>query len=145
MKNDSVKKYMGLTVLGLVLLAVGLGLIKWQGDAEGMLRTLPYICVGVGAGVFGSNLGTAIKLRQFKKHPETARQVEIEEKDERNIAISNQAKAKAYDLMLVLYSALLLGFALMQVALQVILALVGAYLLVVFTMVYYLAKYQEEM
>ncbi len=70
--------------------------------------------------------------------------MEIELKDERNIAIGQKAKAKAYDLMLFVYGALLLAFVLMRVELYILLALVAAYLLLAF-MIYYINKYQKEM
>lgn len=120
-------------------------LAKSLPDAQGIMRTLPYICVGIGAGIFGGNLGTAIKNQLLKKDPNAARQMEIDIKDECNIAISNRAKAKAYDLMLMAYSALILAFALMQVDMYVVLTLIAVYLFVIFSMVFYISKYHKEM
>jgi hypothetical protein len=120
-------------------------LIKLLPDVDGILKTFPYICVGLGSGLLGSNLGTAIKNRVALKNPQIAKQVEIEEKDERNRAISDRAKAKAYELMLYTYSAILLAFALMGVELYVVLTLVAVYLFIVSTNAYYLIKYHKEM
>jgi 4-hydroxybenzoate polyprenyltransferase len=71
--------------------------------------------------------------------------MEIERKDERNIAISNRSKAKAYDLMIFVFGALMLSFALMGVDLVLILLLVFAYLFVVGYGIFYRIKYDKEM
>jgi hypothetical protein len=145
MKNNSVGKYVALTTLGFVMLSVGLVLAASLSNAQGIMRTFPYICVGVGAGIFGGNLGTAIRNQFLKKAPHIAKQIEIDTKDERNMAISNKAKAKAYDLMLMVYGALILAFALMQVDMYVILTFVAAYLFVISMEVFYINKYHKEM
>lgn len=120
-------------------------MIKLVPEADGILRTLPYLCVGVGAGIFGVNLGTAITNRIMKKNPQAAKQVEIEQKDERNQSIRNKAKARAYDMMLFVYAAILLAFGLMQVDMYILLTLVVVYLFFVITAAYYLTKYHKEM
>lgn len=145
MKNNSVGKYVALAAFGFILFVAGLALAISLPDAQGIMRTLPYICVGIGSGIFGENLGTAIKNRHLKKDPNAAKQLEIDTKDERNVAINNRAKAKAFDLMLIVYGALMLAFALMRVDMYVVLAFVAAYLFVVFSMVYYINKYHKEM
>lgn len=145
MKNNSVGKYVMFSVLGFVMLIAGIMLAIFMPNAQGFMLTLPYILVGVGAGIFGGNLGTAIKNQHLKKDPKAYKQIEINTKDERNIAINNRAKAKAYDIMLIAFSALILAFALMQVELYVVLALVGVYLFVVSSMVFYIYKYHKEM
>ncbi|HBN83561.1 MAG TPA: hypothetical protein DDZ89_06915 [Clostridiales bacterium] len=145
MKNNSVGKHVVLVVFGLILLISGLLLLIFLPDAHGVMLTLPYICIGIGAGIFGGNLGTAIKNHHIKKDPTLAKQIEIEEKDERNIVINSRAKAKSYDLMLMVFSALILTFAFMQVDLYVVLTLVAAYLFIVFSMVFYIYKYNKEM
>ena len=145
MRTNSVGKYVVLAAIGFVLLVAGLVLAISLPDAQGIMGTLPYICVGIGAGLFGGNLGAAISNHLLKKYPNLAKQKEIDTKDERNIAIGNKAKAKAFDLMLMVYSMLMLAFALMQVDMYVILAFVAAYLFIVFSMVYYINKYNKEM
>jgi hypothetical protein len=71
--------------------------------------------------------------------------MEIERKDERNVSISNRAKAKAYDLMIYVFGALLLSFALIGVDMVEILLLVFAYLFVAGYGVFYRIKYDKEM
>jgi len=145
MKQYKVDRYVFLSVIGLVIFGAGLALAKLLPETEGILKTLPYLCVGVGAGIFGGNLGASIAGCALSKNPQAAKQVEIEQKDERNQAISNKAKARSYDLMIYAYAAILLAFALMQVDMYVILTLVAVYLIFVFTNAYYRIKYHKEM
>jgi len=145
MKSESIVKYIALSVFGLIMLIAGIAFVKLLPDTQGIMRTLPYICIGIGAGLFGGNFGTSIKIYLLKKDPNTAKKVEIEAKDERNVAINNKAKAKAYDLMQIVFAALILALALMQVDMYALLAIVAAYLFVSFSMVYYLNKFNKEM
>lgn len=145
MKQYRVGRYIVLSIIGFVIFGAGLVLLKLLPDTDGILKTLPYICVGVGAGVFGGNIGTVIQIKIALKNPQVAKQAEIEEKDERNRAISNKAKAKTYDLMIFVYTAMLFTFALMAIDMYVILTLVGVYLFFISSYVYYLTKYHKIM
>ncbi|SHI21668.1 hypothetical protein [Desulfosporosinus lacus] len=145
MNKSKSDKYAVFSVIGLIIFVTGLVLIKSIPGAQGMVRVLPYLCVGIGTGLFGQNLGEILKNAALKKEPQAAKQIEVEAKDERNIAISNKAKAKSYDLMLMVFAALMLAFALMQVDMSMILTFVAAYLFIVFSNIYYLNKYQKEM
>ena len=145
MKKYKVGRYIFLSVLGFIIFGVGLTLIKPLQETEGMLKTLPYVCVGVGAGVFGGNLGAAISSRIMIMNPQVAKQSEIDQKDERNQTICIKAKARTYDFMIYAYAAILLAFSLMQVDIFVILTLVAVYLLFITTNAYYLTKYHKEM
>jgi len=145
MKSESIGKYIALSAFGLVICITGTAFLNLMPDAQGIMLALPYICIGIGAGMFGGNLGVSIRKHLLKKYPEAAREVEIEANDERNTAISNRAKAKAYDLMQPVFGALIIVFALMQVDMYAVLALVVAYLFIVFFMIYYLNKYNKEM
>ena len=73
------------------------------------------------------------------------KQLEIEQNDERNIAVAKRAKGKAFDCMTYVYSALMLSFALMGVDLVPLLLLVFAYLLVHGVALYYRVKFEKEM
>lgn len=130
---------------GILLLALGLILLKTGAMAEGALRALPYICIGLGCGIFGQGMGNIIGARALKNDPDRMKQIEVEQKDERNVAIANRAKAKAYDMMIFVFGALLVTFALMNVDLVVILLLAFTYLFIVFYSVYFRAKYEKEM
>lgn len=86
-----------------------------------------------------------ISQKVIKNHPDIEKQIEIDQKDERNITIARRAKAKAYNIMIPVFGALLLTFALMGVDLIIVLLSVSAYLFIVFYGIYYRFKYDREM
>lgn len=134
-----------LTIVGVVLVAIGVYFIKTMEDPDGMLRAIPYIFVGLGSGIFGHGMGE-IMIRYAKKHsPAAAKQLEIEQKDERNLAIANRAKAKAYDMMVFVLGALITALALMAKDLTMVLLLVFAYMFILGYNSYYRLKYFKEM
>lgn len=145
MNKDRLGKYVAFSLIGLALFFFGLVLIVTQRDTQDIMKTLPYVCIGAGCGIFGENLGISIKIYVLRKNPQAFKQAEIEEKDERNKAIGYMAKAKAYDMMLMVFGALLISFALAQVDLFVVLTLVLAYLFIVGVNIYYLCRYHKEM
>lgn len=105
----------GILSVGIILLAAGLYLIGINEDPQGIFRVLPFVCIGLGCGMFGHGMGNIISRQALKGSPEIARQIEIELKDERNIAIGNQAKAKGFDMMTFAFGALMVCFALMEI------------------------------
>ncbi len=143
MKKSWLQPVLGL--VGLVLLAVGLYLAKTTDAAEGIMRALPYVGIGIGCGLFGQGMGGVIERSILKKSPEILKQKEIEVKDERNQEISNRAKAKAYDVMVFVFGALMVSFALMGVEMIAVLLLVFAYLFVVGSGVYYRIRLEKEL
>ena len=144
MKNK-IGKYVLLSVVGFVLGASGTILAKVCRDAQGIMTVLPYLMIGIGAGIFGQNIGTLVTNLAYRKNPEAAKQILIDTNDERNVSIRNQAKGKAYDIMIYVFGILMLVYALMQVELWVTLALVGAYLIVIMANVFYISRYNKNM
>ncbi len=134
-----------ITIVGLLLLATGLILLKVLANSQGTLLVVPYVCIGLGCGAFGHGVGDLVHNKVAKNNPQFQKQMEIDKNDERNIAIANKAKAKAYDSMIYVFGALMVTFALMSVDMVAILLLVAAYLFVVGFSVYYLNKYHKEM
>ena len=65
-------------IIGLLLLAVSLYLIKTSNDPQGIMRTLPYVCIGIGCGLFGHGMGNVISERAINSYPELKRQLDIE-------------------------------------------------------------------
>ncbi len=143
MKKTGFNYLIGL--LGLLLLGAGLLMIKLISEPQGILLPLQYVLMGVGCGVFGSGIGNIVNNRVMRKNPDIKKKEEIEIRDERNIAVRNSAKAKAYDIMVFVFSALMLAFALMQVEVAPILMLVFAYLFVIGARIYYQVKFNKEM
>lgn len=133
------------TAVGLLLLAAGLFLIKTNGNPQGVLRALPYVCIGIGCGLFGHGMGDIISERAVRSDPEMQRKLKIDRGDERNIAIANRAKGKAFDRMTFIFGALLVTFALMGIDLIAVLLLVFAYLFVHGSLIYYRFKFDKEM
>ena len=127
--------------LGAVLFAAGLILVKVREGAS----ALPYLCIGVGSGLFGHGMGEALSARARRADPERFRQMDIEKNDERNVTIAARAKAKAFDLMTFVFGALMIAFALTGVDVRTLLLLVFAYLFVHVSVIYYRAKLDKEM
>ena len=134
-----------IVIIGIILLIGGLVLIKLIDTSQGIFIALPYISIGVGCGIFGHGMGNLINSRIMSNRPDIKKQMEIEQKDERNIAIQTSAKAKAYDMMVFVFGAVMVSLALMNVDVTVILILVTAYLFVVGYGVYCRIKYNKEM
>ena len=134
-----------LVLFGLLLLAAGFYLMKTIEPFQGILASLPYVCIGVGSGLFGHGMGNTISERAVSKDPSLKKKLDIEKKDERNIAIANRAKGKAFDMMTFVFGALMVSFALMNVEMAPLLLLVFAYLLVHGCSIYYRMKFEKEM
>lgn len=132
-------------VVGVVLWGIAVLLLRQNPGNSGFWRALPYVCLGVGAGLLGQGIGRMVQRKALQSDPELARQQEIEAGDERNIQLAQRAKAKAFDLMVFVFSALLLVFALMGVEMTALLLLVAAYLLVQGYAVYCRVKLEKEM
>lgn len=132
-------------ILGLLLLVVGLSLIKISNDPQGVIRALPYVCIGIGCGLFGHGMGNVISERAINSDPELKKKLDIEKNDERNVAIANRAKGKAFDMMTFVFGALMLSFALIGIDMVAVLLLVFAYLLVHGFALYYRFKFDKEM
>jgi hypothetical protein len=134
-----------ITAIGILILGSGLFLVKTITDPQGIMKALPYICVGLGCGIFGHGMGNVISREVLKNSPKIQKQLEIDKNDERNVAIGNSAKAKAYDMMIFVFGALMLSYALMGTGIIIVLLLVFSYLFVVIYGLYYRFKYNKEM
>ncbi len=145
MKNKKIKKHVLLSILGLIFMIIGIVIVKSFPELQSIIRVVPFLCFGIGAGILGENVGLAVNTYIFSKNPTVAKKVEIEEKDERNTIIKNKAKAKSYDLMLMVYGALLLAFALSGIDLYIVITLVVFYLFSNLLNLFYLLKFQKEM
>ena len=140
MRNKQIKLYTSLAVLGAILFAIG-GFVFTGKD----VNTVSGLFIGIGAGLFGLSVAQIIVIVIAEKNPEYKRKASIEEKDERNIAISNKAKAKGFNAMGYILPILMLVYILINADLLLLLLLVFAYLLVYCVYVFYLNKYSKEM
>jgi alpha/beta superfamily hydrolase len=109
------------------------------------MLAFPYVCIGIGTGAFGHGMGNIVSYKAMKQNPDLQKQAEINRNDERNVAIANRSKAKAYDLMTFVFGALIMSFALMGVEVTALLLSVFVYLFVQGYAIYYRCKYEKEM
>ncbi|MFT8351218.1 DUF6442 family protein [Clostridium saccharoperbutylacetonicum] len=140
----SIEHYIA-SICGLLMLVTGVCLIKIIIEPQGIMRELPYVCIGLGCGIFGHGMGEIISRRAIKNYPDIEKQMKIDKQDERNVTIGNYAKAKAYDMMIFVFGALMLVFALMGVDMADVLLLVFAYIFVIGYGIYYRYKLDKEM
>ena len=76
------------------LLAVGIALLALSLLLEGRVsNALGGMLCGMGSGLLALAGSTLLNLRHEAKDPEMARRHDIEQRDERNVAIRNRAKA----------------------------------------------------
>ena len=145
MMSKKARGYYLLTTLGFILFVTGIVLVILFSESQGIMKTLPFLCLGVGSGTCGGSIGGVINYHKVKKNPSLAKQKEIDTKDERNIIISYKAKAMTYNFSLILFSALIMFLAIVQVELYITLVFVGVYLLMIFLHIYFISKYSKEM
>ena len=86
-RNQKKRLFQILLAAGIVLLALSLLLDGRVSD------TLGGMLCGVGSGLLAMSGSPLLNLRHEAKHPEMARRHDIEQRDERNVAIRNRAKA----------------------------------------------------
>lgn len=136
-------------IAGLVLMCGGFGLLalfKANVAADELYKILSIFMIIIGCGLFGSAAGELLKKKAYKNHPQEARQIAIEEKDERNIAINDRAKGKAFDIMSGTFGGLFLILALLSsIDFFALLLLLAAYSFVHGVRIYYLVRFRKEM
>ena len=99
----------GAVALGALMAGAGIWMAREFAQAQGLMAALPYVLIGLGCGAFGYGAGAAANAMVARRYPDVARDKEIEEKDERNVAIANRAKARALDSMYYVFGALMAG------------------------------------
>lgn len=107
--------------------------------------TIPYIIIGVGCVVFGHFMGNIIKYYSIRSNKDLKCQIEIDMNDERNVVIAEQSKAKAYYLIIYLFAAMLIIFAIMGVDKFVIIRVVVIYLALQMYSSYWRFMYEKRM
>ena len=144
-KNKNVIEEWLLTFVGIGLVVVGFLLHKYSLSTDKMMVIIPYILIGVGCGIFGHFMGNLIKYFSTKNHEELERQIQIDKNDERNILIAEKSKAKAYDLMIYLFTSILIIFSLMGVDKLAIIMIVAIYLSIQIYALYWRSKFERKM
>ena len=146
MKNKNyVLKNILLSFLGVVLVALGLYIYQKTVGMGKTVVAIPYIFIAIGCGILGHFTGNLIQYYSTKNNEELKRQIEIEKNDERNVLIAEKSKAKAYDLMIYLFAAMLIIFSLMGADKLQILVLVAIYLSLQIYALYWKSKFESRM
>ena len=146
MKNKNyVLKNILLSFLGVVLVALGLYIYQKTLGMDKTVVVIPYIFIAIGCGILGHFTGNLIQYYSTKNNEELKRQIEIEKNDERNVLIAEKSKAKAYDLMIYLFAAMLIIFSLMGADKLQILVLVAIYLSLQIYALYWKCKFESRM
>lgn len=146
MKNKNyVLKNILLSFLGVVLVAVGLFIYQKTLGMDKTVVVIPYIFIAIGCGILGHFTGNLIQHYSTKGNEELKRQIEIEKNDERNVLIAEKSKAKAYDLMIYLFAAMLIIFSLMGADKLQLVVLVAIYLSLQIYALYWKSKFESRM
>ena len=146
MKNKNyVLKNILLSFLGVVLVALGLYIYQKTLGMDKTVVVIPYIFIAIGCGILGHFTGNLIQYYSTKNNEELKRQIEIEKNDERNVLIAEKSKAKAYDLMIYLFAAMLIIFSLMGADKLQLVVLVAIYLSLQIYALYWKSKFESRM
>lgn len=144
-KNKILLRHSFFALLGLALVVLGIFGQKQGASGEKTVEAIYYLLIGLGCGIFGHFTGNIIRYFSIKNNEALRRQIEIEKKDERNIAIAEKSKSKAYDLMIYLFAAMLIMFSLMGADKVQIVIIVAIYLSIQLYGLYWRAIFEKEM
>ena len=134
-----------LLTMGLLLVIGSIFALYFFGNEKFAYTVISYCIFGGGFGLLGDGIGRLNVARLEKKDPERMKLVNIEKNDERNIAIDEKARAKAYTLSVYLFSAVLVALAMMRVDIKALLLVLAADLLVLAYSLYIRIKLYKEM
>lgn len=139
MDKPKSRLYILIALLSILLIVIGASI---QPPA---LKALTGILMGVGAGLFGLSVAKITTLWIEAKNPAYKHKVDIEASDERNQAINNLARGRAFEAFTPVFGVLMLVFVLIGVDLLPELLLVAAYLAVYGVYFYHIGKLGKEM
>ena len=134
-----------LLIIGLMLVIVSAISFYFFSSERFAYTVVSYAIFGGGFGLLGDGIGRLNAARLEKKDPERMKIINIEKNDERNIAIDEKARAKAYTLSIYLFSAALVILAIMRVELKALLIVLCADLIVMIYSLYIRLKLYKEM
>ena len=145
MNNKNIIKDISLTFLGIGLIALGLIINKNNLSPNKMINIISYISIAIGCVFFGHFMKNIIKHFSLKNNEELVRKIEIDENDERNVLIAEKSKARAYDMMIYMFAALILIFSLMGINKLTIIFLVVAFLSMQLYALYWRFAFEKKM
>lgn len=131
--------YIATLIIGIVLAAVSFLF------TEEAVKAVGGVLLGVGAGLTGMSIANLLMKRYEKKHPDIARQNEIEQGDERSVMIRTRARATAGTALQWLVIALAFVLILADAPLWQTLTVVGVYVVYHVLTLVLTARYQKQM
>ncbi len=131
--------YIAVLITGVVLAAVS---ILFTGES---MKAVGGVLIGVGAGLAGMSIAYLVMKRYMKKHPDIARQNEIEQGDERSEMIRTKARAAAGSVVQWLVIALAGVWILTDAPLWQTLVTVGVYAAYNVLLLVMTVRYQRQM
>ena len=128
------------------LLALGVALIalSFLFSAEST-KAVQGVMLGIGAGLIGMSLSNLGMIRYMQRHPQLAKETEIETRDERNVMIRAKAKAASADVTKWFIMALAYVMILIDAPLWVTLCVVAVFALYHVLLLVFVGRYQKEM
>lgn len=142
--KKSKKNYI-LSFIGIVLIVLGLFFYKSISDLEGVLEILTYILLIFGIGIFGHGMGNILMKYAIKDNPKIEKESLVALEDERNVKISQLAKAKAFDMTVYLFGAVILLLIFLKVEERAIIILAISYVFINIYSIYNREKIEKEM
>ena len=139
MKDNQFTRSIVVMLLGALLSAVGMFVI------DDNSKPVAGFFIGIGLALFFMNVMTLIMTFYYRKHPDLKKQSDIESKDERTVAITNKAKAKAFDIMIKILIIIPFLMILFDLPLEMILATIALYVFGFSVQIYLTMRYYKEM
>jgi anaerobic C4-dicarboxylate transporter len=100
--------------IGIGAFAAGLVLNALFGEMEGAIRTLSFVLTGFGTGIIIVGVINNFRIRRLKNDPEKAKQLEIDETDERNIRLREKAGYATWHSTMFIFAALTIAFSVLD-------------------------------
>ena len=132
-------------IMGLLLIIGSIIALYFFRDEKSAYTVISFTVFGCGFGLLGDGIGRLNAARLEKKDPERMKLFNIEKNDERNIAIDEKARAKAFTLSQYLFPAVLVALVIMKVDIKALIPVVAADLLVLAYSLYIRQKLYKEM
>lgn len=99
---------------GIALFIIGVLMGILIPDAQGIMKTMPFVFIGFGAGIIAVGVVNIFNDRMRKKDTGKYREYEIAEKDERNIRLREKAGYATWFVTLFVLAALVLTLVILQ-------------------------------
>ena len=133
-----------LVIVGVFLVLASMFVFFFVKGENFTYTVISFSIFGGGFGLLGDGLGRLNMARIAKKDPEKMKEFNIEKNDERNISIDEKARAKAFSLMIYLFSIVLVVLAIMRIDIKALFIVLAAYMIVLmYCLIIKLKLYRE--